>query len=996
MALLSKFPITRLGVLLAAGVILLAASTHLVMDGFVHKYLIKQAEDQAMDWAVYLAEHVPDLEGVASGKALSPDSKSVIERARELGRVFRFKLFDKNGRLRLISDELEKESTHALVAGSANSRAAGVLESGRPYTMVKQGTPPKRPHYYSEIYLPIVSNGRAIAVVEVYVDQTDSHKLIHDEFAVAALVLMTITGLAFGVPASAFYFRTRQKMASDAHARERDTQLQLVSDNIPFLIAYVDTDYRYRFVNKAGASWYATNMGDAVGRHISDIHNPDSAEKLHKRLRIALDGNEQKFEETITYPDGKTRDIEGIHVPDCDECGTIRGVVAIIIDVSERKRQEQELKRNQTELELLLNNIPVRIFYKDDKNRFMRVNEAAAQSVGIPADELKGADNYDLFPEMAAKYHRDDLEVINSGEAKFGIIERYTPKDCEHGWVRTDKVPFTDPDTGEKFVFVAVTDITSEKLAENVVRDSEERYRRLYNETPVMQHSVDQYGQLTNVSDFWLQKLGYEREEVIGEHWASFLTPESREVMIDALEEDAKTEGRNKKVELQILTKSGGTRDVLYSSITEDKNEDGPIASLAVLADITERKSFEKQLYQAQKMQSVGQLTSGLAHDFNNLLGVVLGNLQLIERSVDGNDRATKRIGAALRAVDKGAELTRRLLAFSRKQKLETESVNLDPLFSELNQMLRRTLGESVSLEFGAHDDLPNVRTDPSQLESAILNLAVNARDAMEGDGTLTIESKTVHLGPEDVGQGLDLKPGQYVVVAVTDTGEGIPAEAIEKVFDPFFTTKDVGAGSGLGLSMVYGFVKQSGGDVRIYSEVGRGTTIRLYLPVDRDSGETLNQPVPMFLGNSVSEGTILVVEDQADVREMAVSLLEDMGYDVVEASDGREGLSVIGENKTIDLLFTDIVMPGGMDGTDLADAAHKIRPNLPVVYTTGYAEAATLHEGRVTASTNLVTKPYRREELASKIGMALANRVVDPAAVVTPPKNSPSHLSSL
>lgn len=985
-----------MGILLAASVILLAFVTHLVMDSFVDRYVRKHAETQAVDWAVYLADHMPDLEDVASGKALSPESKSIVEKARHLGRVFRFKLFDKTGRLRLISDELEHESSAALAAGSANPRAAGVLESGRPYTIVKKGTPPKRPYFYAETYLPVVLNGRTIAVVEVYVDQTDNRNLVHEQFAVAALALMVIIALAFAVPALAFYFRTQQKMAADAHARERDTQLQLVSDNIPFLIAYVDTDFRYRFVNKTGASWYATDMGDVVGQHISDIHNQDGTKKLYSKLRTAFEGNEQTFEETLTYPDGKTRDIQGIHVPDRDEYGTVRGVVAIIMDVSERKRQEQELKRNQSELELLLNNVPIRIFYKDDKNRFVRVNEAAAQSIGMSADELKGADNYDLFPEMAAKYHRDDLEVIESGTPKFGIIEKYTPKGREHGWIRTDKVPFTDPDTGEKFVFVAVTDITSEKLAEDVVRKSEERYRRLYNETPVMQHSVDQYGQLTNVSDFWLQKLGYEREEVLGEHWASFLTPESREAMIEALDSVVETEGHSKKVELQILTKSGGTLNVLYSSITEDKNEDGPIASLAVLTDITDRKSFEKQLYQAQKMQSVGQLTSGLAHDFNNLLGVVLGNLQLIERSVDGNDRVMKRIGAALRAVDKGAELTRRLLAFSRKQKLETESVELDPLFTELNQMLRRTLGESVSLEFSDHDDLPNVRTDPSQLESAILNLAVNARDAMNGSGTLTIESKAVHFEAEDAGQDLDLEPGPYVVVAVTDTGEGIPAEAIGKVFDPFFTTKDVGAGSGLGLSMVYGFVKQSGGDVRIYSEVGRGTTVRLYLPVDRDSEQMPKQPVPMFLGNSVSEGTILVVEDQADVREMAVSLLEDMGFTVVEAENGREGLAVVEDNKAIDLLFTDIVMPGGMDGTDLADAALKIRPTLPVVYTTGYAEAATLHEGRVTTSTNLVTKPYRREELASKIGMALANRVIDPAAVVTPPKKPPSHLSSI
>ena len=515
-------------------------------------------------------------------------------------------------------------------------------------------------------------------------------------------------------------------------------------------------------------------------------------------------------------------------------------------------------------------------------------------------------------------------------------------------------------------------DISELMETEESLRINEKRYRTLYNSTPVMLHSIGPDGRLLSVSDFWLERLGYERHEVIGKHSADFLTPESRIKAQEALLPQFFAEGRCKDIEYRYITKSGRTIDVLMSAVAEYDRHGNFLKSMAVSTDMTERKEVERQLLQAQKMESVGQLTGGLAHDFNNLLGVVLGNLQLIERAVDTDEEVLKRIHSAQAAVEKGAELTRRLLAFSRRQPLEAELIEPKPLLENLSEMLQRTLGEEIALECHFTDNMPRIRTDPSQLESAILNLAVNARDAMPDGGALTIEGNVVKLDGKYAVRN-QIKPGEYVQLAVTDTGKGIPADMINQVFEPFFTTKETGKGSGLGLSMVYGFIKQIGGHVSIYSEPGHGTTIRLYLPVDRNNQAKLqrnsNEETSAIEGGNE---IILVVEDQADVRDVAAALLKDLGYRVLTAVDGPSGLEMLMSRNDIDLLFTDMVMPGGMSGASLANAARELRPNFPVVFTTGYADAAVLRESQIAETGNLVTKPYRRDKLGEKIRRAL------------------------
>ncbi len=389
--------------------------------------------------------------------------------------------------------------------------------------------------------------------------------------------------------------------------------------------------------------------------------------------------------------------------------------------------------------------------------------------------------------------------------------------------------------------------------------------------------------------------------------------------------------------------------------------------------EIAEREQTEQALRQAQKMESLGKLTGGVAHDFNNLLQVVSGNLQLLSKDLRGNPSAERRIQNALAGVSRGSKLAAQLLAFGRRQPLEPKVVDVRKLIRNMDDMLRRALGEEIELETVMGGGLWNCQIDPGQLENAILNLAINARDAMDGQGRLTIETGNAMLDDAYALAHEDVKPGQYVMVAVTDTGTGIDPSILERVIEPFFSTKGEGKGSGLGLSMVYGFVKQSGGHLKIYSELGHGTTIRIYLPrvhqVEDALEDVRNAPV------TGGTETILVVEDDDDVRETSVALLTDLGYRVLKANEAQAAYAIITSGIPIDLLFTDVVMPGPMRSPELARRAKEMLPGIAVLFTSGYTENSIVHGGRLDPGVELLSKPYSREALARKVRQVLGNQ---------------------
>jgi signal transduction histidine kinase len=387
-----------------------------------------------------------------------------------------------------------------------------------------------------------------------------------------------------------------------------------------------------------------------------------------------------------------------------------------------------------------------------------------------------------------------------------------------------------------------------------------------------------------------------------------------------------------------------------------------------VKSEVQQRLRTEEALRQAQKMEVIGQLTGGVAHDFNNLLTVIIGGLDTIRRARPDDHRRIKRATEmALQGSQRAVSLTSRLLAFSRRQALEPKPLELNALVHDMTQLLQGTLGEQVDVAWRLAPGLWRIEADQNQLASAILNLAVNARDAMPGGGKLVVETTNAELGERDSAADAEVVPGQYAMISVTDTGSGMPAATLERVFEPFFTTKEAGRGTGLGLSMVYGFVKQSGGHVTIHSQEGQGTSVRLYFPRyvgDAPIGAPEEQTLPAAAG---ADETILVVEDNEDVRAYATSILAELGYGVLEAPDAEAALCIFRSEARIDLLFTDVVLPG-KSGRVLAAEAAQLRPGLNVLYATGYARDAIVHDGRLDAGVQLITKPFTFEQLAARV----------------------------
>jgi len=486
-------------------------------------------------------------------------------------------------------------------------------------------------------------------------------------------------------------------------------------------------------------------------------------------------------------------------------------------------------------------------------------------------------------------------------------------------------------------------------------------------QSPSMIVITDREGVIEYVNPSVTSVTGYTAEEVIGQNprmWQWDKTPkEQYEKLWNTVLDGGAWRG-------EFLNKrKDGSFYMVSAIISAIRLHDGTITHfVAVEDDITEQRKTDQALQQAQKMEAVGQLTGGLAHDFNNLLTVILGNLQLLERRIGDDEFIVKKVAAATYAAQRGADLTHRLLAFSRREVLENTVLDLNQLIVGMDDLLRRTLGEAVEIKTMLTENVWPVEADTTQLETSILNLAVNARHAMEDKGQLTIETENVYLDEAYAGTHKGAKMGDFVMLAVSDTGTGMPAEVIEKVFEPFFTTKEVGKGTGLGLSMIHGFVKQSDGYIDIYSEEGHGTTIRLYFP--RNAATDVAAATEAVIDENLPRGseTILVVEDDAGVRDITVNILEELGYHILVAEDGPHAFAVLDEHADIDLLFTDVVMPGGISGVELGKQFLERRPGSKVLYTSGYSQDAFFRNNASATANNLISKPFKNEKLAREV----------------------------
>ena len=567
----------------------------------------------------------------------------------------------------------------------------------------------------------------------------------------------------------------------------------------------------------------------------------------------------------------------------------------------------------------------------------------------------------------------------------------------EAAWFTFSYSPIRDDAGAVAGMFCACTETTGQVMAKAALKHSEQRFRALAQAMPHQMWAADADGLLNWFNDRVFKYSGLDFAALAGDGWGAIVHPDD---VADARAAWRQALGSNAPYQVNFrlrrhdgvyrwfrsrglpVPNESGLETLWVGTNTDIQDQHDSNEALRHLNETLEMRVRERgaqleaaheALRQSQKLEAIGKLTGGVAHDFNNALQVISANLQLLQDHSSGNPEAARRLHGALAGVARGAKLSSQLLAFSRKQPLDPAVVSVERLMHGLDDMLRRTIGERVELETKVADGLWNTLVDPHQLENALLNLALNARDAMEEEGKLTIGADNVTLDHVYALQYPDLAPGQYVMLAVSDTGSGMSAEVMQQVFEPFFTTKPEGHGTGLGLSMVYGFVKQSGGHVKLYSELGHGTTVKIYLPRSLSAAQPVAAPL---LAEAVGGSeTILVVEDDSQVRDTVVDLVAALGYQVLKAKDAHSALAIIESGVPIDMLFTDVVMPGPLRSPDLAQRAKAALPGIAVLFTSGYPENAIVHGGRLESGVALLSKPYGRIDLARKIRHMFANQ---------------------
>ena len=785
--------------------------------------------------------------------------------------------------------------------------------------------------------------------------------------------------------------RTEQRQAEEARTAEA-AFLQSVLASSGDCIKVLDLDGKLTFMSERGQHVMEVSDFNAIrGCPWPDFWKGQGNVEARAALAAAKAGGTGRFQGMAETMAGTPRhwDVQVTPIPGAD--GRPHRLLSVSRDITDNIRGRERLNLSEARLRLAIDAAEVGTWDLDLQSDTLTWSDRTKAMFGISPDvPCSMADFY-------AGLHPDNLQA--TGEAFASALDpaRRATYDVEYRtigkedgvvrWVTAKgRGLFDDQGVCIRAIGTAI-DVSARRAVDDRLRDSEAELRELnatlearveertrerdraWKNSRDLQTVIDTGGVFQAANEAWTAILGWRPDEVVGRNYLGLIHPDDHTSSEQALATATDTE--LPVFENRYRHKDGTYRWISWVAAPEDDLIYASGRNVTAEKDAAATfEAMQEQLRQSQKMEAVGQLTGGLAHDFNNLLAGISGSLELLQTRV-----AQGRIGdlgrylnAAQGAAKRAAALTHRLLAFSRRQTLDPKPTDANRLVSGMEELVRRTVGPEVAVEVVAAGGLWATLVDPNQLENALLNLCINARDAMPGGGRLTIETGNGWLD-QRAARERDLPPGQYVSVCVSDTGTGMDPEIAARAFDPFFTTKPIGMGTGLGLSMVYGFVRQSGGQARIYSEPGQGTMVCLYLPRHHGEAEDADAPGELAEAPRAEQGeTVLVVDDEPTVRMLVTEVLGDLGYTAVEAADGPAGLRVLQSNARIDLLVTDVGLPGGLNGRQMADAARVARPSLKVLFITGYAENAVLNHGHLDPGMHVMTKPFAMEALASRI----------------------------
>jgi two-component system cell cycle sensor histidine kinase/response regulator CckA len=624
----------------------------------------------------------------------------------------------------------------------------------------------------------------------------------------------------------------------------------------------------------------------------------------------------------------------------------------------------QERQKIEARFNAILDNAPAIVTIRDLEGRYLFLNRQFEKTWHVRREDVIGKTNFGVVPdEIAATVAGQDNSVIETGATQTYEVMVPLP-DGERTFILL-RFPLFDLNGVMDATCAIATDISRRKQAEESLKETEEQFRATFEQAAVgIVHSTTD-GKWLRVNQRFCDIIGYTREEILERSFQDITHPDDYEIDFNNLRMMLAGDLQRYSMEKRYRHKDGSIIwiNLTVSLVHEDSGE--PKYFISVIEDITNRKRVEEQLVHAQKLDSIGRLAGGIAHDFNNLLTAILGFTEMAAERVTEDAETSEFLANTLHAGERAAALTRQLLAFARRQMIEPKIVDLNILLIQLDKLLRRIIGEDIELIMLPEVPLWEVRADPSQLEQVIVNLAVNARDAMPVGGHLTIETHSVVLDEEYAGQHAEVVPGEYVMLAVSDTGMGMTEEVKRHMFEPFFTTKGPGKGTGLGLATCYGIVKQSGGHLWFYSEPGKGATFKIYIPRAVGAAVVTKEDKSHFAGGAE---TILLVEDETLVRDFAKRTLTDRGYNVLEAGNGIDALAVASAFPgRIDLLLTDVVMPQ-MGGKALAEKIVMERPGIKILYTSGYTDHAIVHHGSLDEGVVFLQKPYTPSSLSRKV----------------------------